>query len=80
MTVGKEWTLILLFTLPIMAGSFLQQLYNTVDGIVVGNYVGEDAFAGVGTCSPLVFLFLAFATGLGVGPASPSPNITVREK
>jgi putative MATE family efflux protein len=67
MTVGREWKLILLFTLPIMAGSFLQQLYNTVDGIVVGNFIGEDAFAGVGTCSPLVFLFLAFAMGLGVG-------------
>ncbi|SHI11222.1 putative efflux protein, MATE family [Sporobacter termitidis DSM 10068] len=67
MTLGREWKLILLFTLPIMAGSFLQQLYNTVDGIVVGNWVGEDAFAGVGTCSPLVFLFLAFAMGLGVG-------------
>ena len=67
MTVGREWKLILLFTLPIMAGSFLQQLYNTVDGIVVGNFVGDDAFAGVGTCAPLVFLFLAFAMGLGVG-------------
>jgi putative MATE family efflux protein len=67
MTSGREWKLILLFTLPIMAGSLLQQLYNTVDGIVVGNFVGEDAFAGVGTCSPLVFLFLAFAMGIGVG-------------
>lgn len=67
MTAGKEWKLILLFTLPIMAGSLLQQLYNTVDGIVVGNFIGEDAFAGVGTCSALAFLFLAFAMGLGVG-------------
>jgi putative MATE family efflux protein len=67
MTVGREWKLILLFTLPIMAGSFLQQLYNTVDGIVVGKFVGEEAFAGVSTCAPLMFLFLAFAMGLGVG-------------
>lgn len=67
MTSGKEWKLILLFTLPIMAGSFLQQLYNTVDGIVVGNFLGEDAFAGVGTCAPLTFLFLSFAMGLSVG-------------
>lgn len=67
MTVGREWKLILLFTLPIMAGSFLQQLYNTVDGIVVGKFIGEDAFAGVGTCTPLAFIFLAFAMGLGVG-------------
>jgi putative MATE family efflux protein len=67
MTSGKVWKLILLFTLPIMAGSLLQQLYNTVDGIVVGNFIGEDAFAGVGTCGTLGFLFLAFAMGLGVG-------------
>ena len=67
MTVGPEWKLILLFTLPIMAGNFLQQLYNTADGIVVGNFVGEDAFSSVGTCAPLTFLFLAFAIGLSVG-------------
>lgn len=67
MTSGKEWKLILLFTLPIMAGNLLQQLYNTVDGIVVGKFVGEDAFAGVGTCTPLTLLVLAFALGLGIG-------------
>jgi putative MATE family efflux protein len=67
MTAGREWKLILFFTLPIMAGSFLQQLYNTVDGIVVGHFIGEDAFAGVGTCAPLTFLFLALAMGLSVG-------------
>ena len=67
MTTGKEWKLILLFTLPIMAGNLLQQLYNTVDGIVVGNFVGETAFAGVGTCQPLTMLFLALAMGLSVG-------------
>jgi putative MATE family efflux protein len=67
MTAGKEWKLILLFTLPIMAGSLLQQLYNTVDSIVVGNFIGEDAFAGVGTCTPLAFMLLAFSMGLSTG-------------
>lgn len=67
MTAGSEWRLILLFTLPIMAGNFLQQLYNTVDGIIVGNFVGEDALSAVGTCAPLTILFLALAIGLGVG-------------
>ena len=45
MTEGSEWKLILLFTLPLMAGNFLQQLYNAVDGIVVGNFAaaGENA-------------------------------------
>ena len=40
MTSGPEWKEILLFSLPIMLGQFLQQLYNTVDGVVVGRYGG----------------------------------------
>lgn len=67
MTEGRERKLILLFTLPIVAGNFLQQLYNTVDGIVVGRFIGEDAFAGVGTCGALGFIFLAVAMGLSTG-------------
>lgn len=67
MTQGKEWKVILLFTLPIMAGNFLQQLYSTVDSIVVGQFVGENALSAVGTCTPMVMLFLALATGLGIG-------------
>ena len=67
MTVGREWKHVLLFTLPIMAGSLLQQLYNTVDGIIVGQFVGENAFAGVATCQPMAFFFLSFAMGLSVG-------------
>ncbi len=69
MTEGKEWKLILLFTLPLMAGNLLQQLYNTVDGIIVGNFVSEDALAAVGTCSPLTMLFIAIAVGMSNGAA-----------
>lgn len=67
MTEGKEWKLILLFTLPLMAGNVLQQLYNTVDGIVVGNYVSADALASVGTCSPITMFFISIAIGLSTG-------------
>lgn len=67
MTVGTEWKKILLFALPIMAGQFLQQLYNTVDGIVVGNFVSEAALGAVGACTSLAFLFLAFSNGFGMG-------------
>ena len=67
MTAGKEWKLILFFTLPIMAGNLLQQLYNVVDGIIVGNFVGEVSFAAVATTMPLVLLYLALAFGLSVG-------------
>ncbi len=67
MTEGTEWKLILLFALPIMAGQLLQQLYNTVDGIVVGNYVSSDALAAVGSCSSLAFAFVALAMGMSNG-------------
>ena len=69
MTTGKEWKHILLFTLPIMAGNLLQQLYNVIDGIIVGNFVSDEAFASVATCFPLVMLYLAVAIGLSVGVA-----------
>ena len=67
MTTGKEWKIILLFTLPIMAGNLLQQLYNVVDGIIVGNFISEAAFAAVATCHPLSAFYLALAMGLSVG-------------
>ncbi len=67
MTVGPEWKHILLFSLPIMAGNILQQLYNTVDGIVVGNFVSQNALAAAGTSGTLAFLFLAFSIGFGNG-------------
>ena len=67
MTQGSVWKHILFFSLPIMLGNLLQQLYNTVDGIVVGNYVSQDALAAVGSCASLVFLFLAISIGMGNG-------------
>ena len=67
MTQGSVWKHILFFSLPIMLGNLLQQLYNTVDGIVVGNYVSQDALAAVGGCASLAFLFLAISIGMGNG-------------
>ncbi len=67
MTLGPEWRHILLFSLPIMAGNLLQQLYNTVDGIVVGNFVSQNALAATGTAGTLAMVFLAFAIGFGNG-------------
>lgn len=69
MTEGKEWKQILLFCLPLMVGNILQQLYNTVDGIIVGNFVSEQALAAVGTCAPLTMLFVALAIGMSNGSA-----------
>ena len=47
MTTGKPWQQILIFTLPMLLGNIAQQLYNTVDSIVVGQYIGDDALAAV---------------------------------
>lgn len=67
MTEGTPWKHILKFSLPVLAGSLLQQLYNTVDTIIVGRYSGEDALSAVGTTGSFAFLFLALATGFSAG-------------
>ena len=67
MVEGTPWKHILRFALPVLAGSLLQQLYNTVDTIIVGNFSGEDALSAVGTTGSFTFLFLALATGFSAG-------------
>ncbi len=67
MVQGKEWKPLLLFALPLMGGQALQQLYNTVDGIIVGNYVGGVALGAVGVCAPVTLLFLSIAMGMCAG-------------
>lgn len=67
LTEGTPWKSILSFTFPIFAGLLLQQLYNTVDSVVVGNYAGEASLAAVGACNVLTMAFLAIASGLSAG-------------
>ncbi len=67
MTEGTPWKHILRFSMPVLAGSLLQQLYNTVDAVVVGNFAGEDALSAVGTTGSFAFLFLAIAIGFSAG-------------
>ncbi|MFQ9412474.1 MAG: hypothetical protein ACLR1T_17590 [Evtepia gabavorous] len=52
MTQGGIFRALLLFSLPLLAGNFFQQCYNTVDSIVLGNFVGKAALAAVGTTTP----------------------------
>lgn len=70
MTEGVIWKQILAFSLPLLIGNLFQQLYNTVDSIVVGNFIGSEALAAVGSSNPLINLiigmFLGIATGAGV--------------
>lgn len=63
----KPWKSILKFALPLMAANTLQQLYNTVDTLVVGNFDSQSSLAAVGSCSYLVMLFLTLAIGLSTG-------------
>lgn len=67
MTVGSPAGHIFYFALPLLAGSFLQQLYNMVDSWVVGNYVGDSALAAVGVGSPVIFMFTSLFMGLANG-------------
>ncbi|MGM9662673.1 MAG: MATE family efflux transporter [Oscillospiraceae bacterium] len=67
MTEGNCAKNILLFALPMLAGSLLQQLYNLVDSWVVGNYVGDSALAAVGVAYPVLFLFVSLFMGIGTG-------------
>ena len=67
MTEGAPWKHILKFSLPVLAGSLLQQLYNTVDTIIVGKFSGEDSLSAVGTTASLAFFFLAVAIGFSSG-------------
>ena len=57
LTRGTPWKLIVQFALPIMAGNLLQQLYNTADTIIVGNFNGQQALSAVGACASLTVLF-----------------------
>ena len=68
MVTGVIWKQLLLFFFPIMLGSLFQQLYNTVDAIVVGKFVGTDALAAVGgSASNILNLLIGFFTGVSSG-------------
>ena len=67
MTTGNPTKHILLFALPLFIGNLFQQLYNMIDSLVVGNYVGANALAATGTCSSLNFLFFSLSSGLAIG-------------
>ena len=64
---GSPWKGILRFALPVFLGLLLQQLYNTADTIIVGNFESEDAMSAVGATAVLTMAFLAFANGFSAG-------------
>lgn len=60
LTTGVIWKQLLLFFFPILIGTFFQQLYNTVDTVIVGKYVGTNALAAVGSTGNLINLIVNF--------------------
>ena len=66
-TQGVIWKQLLFFFFPILLGSFFQQMYNTVDTIIVGRFVGTQALAAVGSTGPLINLINGFFIGLSSG-------------
>lgn len=67
MTEGVIWKELLLFSVPLLLGNLFQQLYNAVDSVVVGNYIGAQALAAVGSSAPVINLLVSFFMGLSVG-------------
>ena len=67
MTQGSPVKHILLFALPTLIGNVFQQIYNLADSMIVGNFLGKDAFAAVGATSSITFLFFALCNGIGSG-------------
>ncbi len=67
MTTGKPMSRLIAFSVPLLIGNIAQQLYGTVDAIVVGNYIGDSALASVGAAGPIVNLLLVLLVGISVG-------------
>jgi putative MATE family efflux protein len=67
MTTGGIAGHLVSFAMPLLIGNIFQQLYNTVDSIVVGNFVGKEALAAVGSVSPVINTLIGFFLGLATG-------------
>lgn len=67
MTTGKPMSKLIQFSVPLLIGNLAQQLYNTVDSIVVGKYIGDTALAAVGTAGPIINLLLVLFMGVATG-------------
>jgi len=67
MTEGKPWKKLLLFTVPLLVGNLFQQLFSTVDAIMLGNFVGDYALAAVGSTMSIFFLIMVLMMGIAIG-------------
>ncbi len=67
MTKGNPLSIILRFTIPLFIGNLFQQIYNTIDTMIVGQYLGKNALAAVGSTGTLMFMIIGLALGLCTG-------------
>lgn len=67
LTTGKEGRLILFFALPMLLGNVFQQVYNIVDSIIVGNFLGKEALSAVGASFPIIFVLISLIIGIASG-------------
>lgn len=67
MTKGTIWKLLVVFALPMLLGNLFQELYNTVDSIVIGNFVGKEALAAIGATTAICNTIIRFFNGISVG-------------
>lgn len=67
MTSGPIWKRMTFFAMPIFLGNLFQQLYNTVDSLIVGNFLGSSALAAVSSSGSLIFMLIGFLSGIAAG-------------
>ena len=67
MTQGSPTKLLIIFAIPMLIGNVFQQMYNLVDSVIVGKYVGANALAAVGATNHVSFLFFSLCNGIGSG-------------
>jgi putative MATE family efflux protein len=66
-TEGRVGKLLINFSIPLVAGNIFQNLYNVVDSVIVGNYLGKEALAAVGASFPVIFTLISLVIGVGSG-------------
>ncbi|WP_299576523.1 MATE family efflux transporter [uncultured Sunxiuqinia sp.] len=69
-TVGSEAKIILNFSVPLVIGNLFQNLYNIIDSIIVGNYLGKEALGAVGASFPIIFTLISLVIGVGSGAST----------
>ena len=67
MTSGAIWKRVTFFALPLLLGNLFQQMYNTVDSLIVGNFLGSSALAAVSSSGSLIFMLIGFLSGIASG-------------